>query len=97
MLFDKMRKRGYEDIVATMLTTAATKEGTKKTYMLFAASILNKYGYEIVSDLHDYGLLRYEDSKGRYFITEKGKRFLTTYKRMVDLLFSTKGRPRSDT
>lgn len=91
-----MKKRGYEDLVVAALMSAAKKEGAKKTYMLFAAAMLNQQGYSMINDLYQAGLLRYEESKRTYFITEKGRRFLATYKKMMDLLFSTNGRLRSD-
>ena len=73
------RYRSRLEIFRAILLAVPVKEGAKKTHILHRANlggkVLNRYSGEILK----LGLLEY-DGESRYWLTDKGERFLKLYK-----------------
>jgi predicted transcriptional regulator len=73
-----MRRRGRFEILAEVLTVSL--KGAKKTHIMNGSNLnfklLNSYLRVVLSS----GLLMFDSSEGSYFVTEKGRRFLSVFK-----------------
>jgi predicted transcriptional regulator len=68
-------------IIAQILTSSAQDNGATKTEIMYAASLPQAKAEDYFSTLIDSGLLEYDDKIQLYRVTDKGKRFLTDYKK----------------
>jgi len=82
-----MKYRRKVEVVADLLSAA--REGAKKTHIMYGGKLSFKYLNVYLRLVTKAGLVSLDEHTGRYSITEKGKVFLTRfkkYKRRVDRL-----------
>lgn len=79
--------RTHVRIIADILSTAYTTEGTTITNMVRRANISYNRLKHILNTLTERGLLSIEevDGSNRYIISDKGREFLKAYSRFYDM------------
>lgn len=73
-----MRYRSRMDIVADMLHVA--QDGAIKTRIMYKAFLSYPQLKEYLGLMTDGGLLDHSEEEGKYYTTEKGRRFLRMYR-----------------
>jgi predicted transcriptional regulator len=66
------------DIIADILDVAS--RNAKKTQIMYRANLSYKVLQKYLSDLTQTSLIGYHETKQSYFVTQKGKEFLETYR-----------------
>src|SRR5574341_297510 len=81
-----MKNRGREEIVASILQSAATDNGIIRTRIMYNSFLSYQQLCSYLEPLIDYGLLTYDRANKVYRITKKGSEFMEIYNKMSDLL-----------
>ncbi|HUG97118.1 MAG TPA: winged helix-turn-helix domain-containing protein [Nitrososphaera sp.] len=79
-----MKYRSRTDIVATILDAA--NDGSTKTRIMYKAYLSYAQLKEYLSILVGNGLLEYEEGELKYKTTEKGLRFMRTYREIGEIV-----------
>jgi len=77
--------RSRADIIAAILDIA--HDGSLKTRMMYKAFLSWPQLNEYLKTMKEQELLKQSDEDGRYYSTEKGKRFVTVYNQCASVLF----------
>ena len=72
-----MKRRGRIDIVADMLT--ASLHGAKKTHIMNRSNLNFKLLSSYLRIILSAGLLTFDSEEDTYFVTEKGKNFISGF------------------
>jgi len=78
-----MKYRSRTDIVNQILEAASG--GTTKTRIMYKAYLSYAQLKEYLSILTENDLLEYEEGKNQYSTTEKGHKFMRTYRHMDEI------------
>ena len=79
-----MKYRSRTDIVALILE--ATKEGAAKTKIMYKASLSYSQLKDYLSILLERELIEYSDKDQIFRITDKGRRYLYLYSKVMELI-----------
>ena len=79
-----MKYRSRTDIVALILE--ATKDGAAKTKIMYKAFLSYSQLKEYLSILLDRELIEYSENEQIFRITDKGRRFLYLYSKVMELI-----------
>ena len=79
-----VKYRSRADIIAAILDVA--RDGSLKTRMMYKAFLSWPQLNEYLLTMKEQELLKQSDEDGRYYSTEKGKRFVTVYKECASVL-----------
>jgi len=83
----RAKQRDRLKIVEDILTAALPRNGASKTQLVYQANLNFKRLHRYLLDLAEKGLIAAaEGSPTRYTTTEKGRDFLSHYRRARDLL-----------
>ena len=77
--------RGELDIIADILS--CTSQPINKTRIMYQANLSFAQLKVYIKRLKDYGLIEEKNSPITYRITEKGKKFLTIYSEIMEILY----------
>ena len=72
-----MKRRGRIDIIADMLT--ASLHGAKKTHIMNRSNLNFKLLSSYLGIILSAGLLTFDSAEDTYFVTEKGKNFISGF------------------
>ena len=81
--------RSRADIIAAILDVA--HDGSLKTRMMYKAFLSWPQLNEYLLTMKEQDLLKQSDEDGRFYSTEKGKRFVTVYNECASVLFPYSG------
>ena len=76
-----MARRNDLDIIADILQVAINNGGAKKTHLVYGANLNFNIIKKYLVRMHE--LLEFDENTGLWFVTDKGRQFLTQYKMLI--------------